>query len=66
MAEIGPDCEIGGTNKLFKTGLVVLPDTYQYDVSADGERFLLFQESPDVTSAPITVIANCDWTSLEQ
>jgi len=37
-------------------------DVRQYDVTSDGQRFLLSQRVPDATDAPITVVVN--WPKL--
>ena len=37
-------------------------DVRQYDVTADGQRFILNQHVADVTDAPITVVVN--WPKL--
>ena len=36
-------------------------DLFSYDVSADGQRFLVSTDASEVTSAPLTAIVN--WTA---
>lgn len=60
----------GAPKPLFQTRFVQLIDTAfgedvtsrQYDVTADGQRFLLNQHVADATDAPITVVVN--WPKL--
>ena len=54
--------KLGEPEPLFQTRLEL--DLYgrQYDVSADGKRFLLAQPLEDSASVPITVIVN--WPAL--
>ena len=48
---------------LFDTGLdTVMPNVDQYDVTDDGERFLVLRPLADAVSEPITLVLN--WTSL--
>jgi hypothetical protein len=47
---------------LFQTRLEFDSPFRQYDVSADGKRFLLAQPLEESTSVPITVIVN--WPAL--
>jgi eukaryotic-like serine/threonine-protein kinase len=56
----------GAPKPLFQTRLVETSpwDTRQYDVTPDGQRFLLNQRSPDSPDAPITVVFN--WPKLLQ
>jgi len=52
-----------GTPKpLFQTRLDLDADVRQYDVTPDGQRFLLNQRLPDNPAAPITVVFN--WPKL--
>jgi Tol biopolymer transport system component len=54
-----------GTPKpLFQARLDLDPNLRQYDVTADGQRFLLNQRLPDNQDAPITVVVN--WPKLLQ
>ena len=54
----------GTPKSLFQTRLDLDPDLRQYDVTSDGQRFLLNQRLPDNPDAPITVIFN--WPKLLQ
>jgi Tol biopolymer transport system component len=56
----------GAPKPLFQTRLVETSpwNTRQYDVTPDGQRFLLNQRLPDNTDAPITVVFN--WPKLLQ
>ena len=56
------ELETGRPQVLFDTGLVVDPTNDQYDVTADGERFLVLKPLPEAESSPITVVLN--WVSL--
>jgi Tol biopolymer transport system component/predicted Ser/Thr protein kinase len=56
----GPGFEVGAVKSLFATRIVGGGD-YQYDVSADGQRFLIDTSPEQATSAPITVVLN--WTA---
>ena len=61
--ESGPDFFRPGTPKpLFRTRLELDPSTRQYDVTPDGQRFLLNQRLPDTGESPITVVVN--WPKL--
>jgi hypothetical protein len=54
-----------GTPKpLFQTRLNLDPIVRDYDVTPDGQRFLLNQRQPDNSDAPITVVFN--WPKLLQ
>jgi len=61
----GATFEAGTPVALFQThifGLAVAGAySQQYDISADGQRFLINQDLADVASAPITVVLN--WTT---
>ena len=48
--------EVGTTKKLFQSGKVV--GDWRYDVTPDGERFLVTVPSSDETASPIHVIVN--------
>jgi eukaryotic-like serine/threonine-protein kinase len=52
--------EVGAVKPLFATRIVIGGD-YQYDVSADGQRFLIDTSPEQAAFAPITVVLN--WTA---
>jgi hypothetical protein len=52
----------GAPKALFPTRLDLDPPAREYDVTADGQRFLLNQRLPDNPDAPITVVVN--WPKL--
>ena len=54
----------GAPKPLFQTRLDLDPNLRQYDLTADGQRFLLNQRLPDNPEAPITVVFN--WPRLLQ
>ena len=56
----GAGIEVGGVKPLFATR-IVFAGGYQYDVSADGQRFLIDTAPEQATSSPITVVLN--WTA---
>jgi eukaryotic-like serine/threonine-protein kinase len=56
----GPGIEVGAVKPLFPTR-IVFAGGYQYDVSADGQRFLIDTAPEQATSSPITVVLN--WTA---
>ncbi len=56
----GAGIEVGAVKPLFATRSVLV-GSYQYDVSADGQRFLIDTSPEQATSAPITVVLN--WTA---
>ncbi|HXP80244.1 MAG TPA: protein kinase [Verrucomicrobiae bacterium] len=56
----GAGFEVGAVKPLFATRIVG-GGIYQYDVSADGQRFLINTAPEQATSAPITVVLN--WTA---
>jgi len=56
----GSSFEVGAVKPLFQTR-AVLGSRRAYDVSADGQRFLINTEPEQVVSAPITVVVN--WTA---
>ena len=62
--ESGEDFFRPGTPKpLFQNALGVRSETArQYDVTPDGQRFLLNQRLPDTGESPITVVVN--WPKL--
>jgi serine/threonine protein kinase len=53
----GPSFEVGAVKPLFETHAVTL-FRYSYDVSADGQRFLINTVREQTASAPITVVLN--------
>jgi Tol biopolymer transport system component/predicted Ser/Thr protein kinase len=56
----GAGFEVGAIKPLFATRIATR-GSYQYDVSADGQRFLVNTYPEQATSAPITVVLN--WTA---
>jgi serine/threonine protein kinase len=56
----GSSFEVGDVKPLFETR-AALGFRYPYDVSADGQRFLINTASEQTVSAPITVVVN--WTA---
>jgi Tol biopolymer transport system component len=60
----GPALEVGRSQALFPTKLDVvnLPFFWRYDVTPDGQRFLMIQPSHDRASAAATVVLN--WPAL--
>ena len=56
----GSSFEVGAVEPLFETRVPPGP-RYQYDVSADGQRFLINTLPEQTASAPITVVTN--WTA---
>jgi eukaryotic-like serine/threonine-protein kinase len=56
----GAGIEVGAVKPLFATR-IVFAGSYQYDVSADGQRFLIDTSPEQATSSPITVVLN--WTA---
>jgi serine/threonine protein kinase len=54
--------EAGKPHILFDTGLIVDPTNNQYEVTADGRRFLVLKPLGKAASIPITVVV--DWTAL--
>jgi hypothetical protein len=56
----GAGFEVGAVKLLFATR-IVFAGGYQYDGSADGQRFLIDTAPEQATSAPITVVLN--WTA---
>jgi Tol biopolymer transport system component len=58
----GVGFEVGAVKPLFATRIVAFTGAgYQYDASADGQRFLINTSPEQATSAPITVVLN--WTA---
>jgi len=55
----GSGFEVGAVKPLFQTR--VAGQRYEYDVSSDGQRFLINTFPEQVASAPITVVVN--WTA---
>jgi Tol biopolymer transport system component len=55
----GSSFEVGAVKPLFQTRATGLEN--RYDVSADGQRFLVITAPEQATSAPITVVLN--WTA---
>jgi hypothetical protein len=58
----GASRKLGLPKRLFPTRLEIDSIFRQYDVSADGKRFLLAQPLEESISVPITVIVN--WPAL--
>jgi len=56
--------KLGNARSLFQTRAEFGVVPRQYDVTADGKRFLLAQPLEDSASVPITVIMN--WPALLQ
>jgi hypothetical protein len=56
----GASFEVGAVKPLFETR-VVPTGGYQYDVSADGQRFLIDTVPEQAAPTPITVVLN--WTA---
>jgi hypothetical protein len=56
----GSSLEIGAARPLFETNQGAIGG-YRYDVSADGQRFLISTRPEQTASAPITVVVN--WTA---
>jgi eukaryotic-like serine/threonine-protein kinase len=52
----GAGFEVGAVKPLFATRIVT--GNYQYDVSSDGQRFLIDTSPEQATSAPITIVLN--------
>jgi dipeptidyl aminopeptidase/acylaminoacyl peptidase len=48
--------EVGSVVPLFRTRIA--PTRYEYDVSADGQRFLINMVPEQTTASPITVVVN--------
>jgi Tol biopolymer transport system component len=57
----GAGFDVGVVKQLFATRIVTFAGFYQYDVSADGQRFLINTTPEQSASAPITVVLN--WTA---
>ena len=57
----GSSFEVGAVKSLFQTRSPLFANRYSYDVSADGQRFLINTAPEQVASAPITVVLN--WTA---
>ncbi len=57
----GASFDVGVVKQLFATRVVTFAGFYQYDVSADGQRFLINTTPEQAASAPITVVLN--WTA---
>ncbi|HEY8226443.1 MAG TPA: protein kinase, partial [Pyrinomonadaceae bacterium] len=58
----GSTFEAGVPKVLFQTNVVSYPNPRNvYDVSADGQRFLIITPPEETTSTPITVVSN--WTA---
>jgi len=55
----GTGFEVGAVTPLFRTRIA--PTRYEYDVTADGQRFLINTLPEQTTSSPITVVLN--WTA---
>lgn len=56
----GSAFEVGAVRPLFDTGAT--GPFSSYDVSSDGQRFLVNTPAEEATSAPITLVVN--WTAL--
>ncbi len=54
--------EPGIPRVLFDTDIVIDPTNNQYEVTSDGQRFLLLKSLSAATATPITVVVN--WTAL--
>jgi Tol biopolymer transport system component len=58
----GPGVEVGPVRMLFQTRAKTIDTRYAYDVSADGQRFLVITPVEQTTSAPLTLVVN--WPAL--
>jgi len=57
----GPTFEAGSPRGLFKTRMLPIADTFdEYDVTADGQRFLVGTSIHETKTRPVTLIF--DWT----
>ena len=59
---IGPTVQTGAPRLLFQTRIIASGGFDRYDVTGDGQRFLLLEPPESAAPPPITVITN--WTSL--
>ena len=55
------EIEPGDPHVLFDTGLTVDPSNNQYEVTADGQRFVVLKPLADAASIPFTIVT--DWTA---
>jgi hypothetical protein len=60
----GTTIETGQPTVLFKTRILSSGGFDRYDVTGDGQRFLLLEPPESASAPPITVITN--WTTLLQ
>ena len=60
--KIDGDIKPGRPRALFETGLIVHPNDNQYDVTDDGQRFVLLKPLVEENQTLIPVVT--DWTSL--
>jgi len=58
----GARIEPGIPRSLFDTQLTIDPTLDQYDVTSDGQRFLILKPLSDSVSTTITIVLN--WTAL--
>lgn len=58
----GSAFEVGPVRPLFRTRAKTIDTRYAYDVSADGQRFLVITPVEQTSSAPITLVVN--WPAL--
>ncbi len=56
--KMAPEVEIGEPQSLFLTRIKVAGRTHQYDVSADGQRFLVNTLVEEQDTTPITLVLN--------
>ena len=61
---IKPSFTAGVPHALFQAQLAGLNGAQSYDVSADGQRFLIASQAPNTVDAPITVVLNW-WAGLK-
>ena len=61
VVDAGPEFKVGETTVLFEEPFVLDPANVgiqTYDVSADGQEFLMVRESGDAASTPRLIVAS--------
>ena len=59
---VGSGLEAGPPTRLFQTRILGSGGFDRYDMTSDGQRFLLLEPPESASAPPITVVTN--WTSL--
>jgi hypothetical protein len=64
VVEDGDQLKLGRPRPLFRTGARAQPQIDEFDVTRDGNRFIVVRPDPGAPVAPVNVIVN--WAAMLQ